>query len=159
MLVSLQAFVAFCLISSSIYLINDSIDKDKDKNHPTKKLRIIASGLVSIKSAIRLSLLLLSISFFIVFNLNKFFALILILYFFVQILYCFKLKHQPIIEIFCIASGFILRSIAGGVAAGIIISKWFLLSIGLLSLFLAVEKRKAEILNLQNSKGITREVL
>ena len=159
LLTSIKAFIAFCLISSSIYLINDSIDKDKDKKHPTKKFRAIASGLVSIKSAFILSLVYFSLSFIIGFSINIFFGFILILYFLVQILYCFKLKHIPIIEFFCIASGFILRSVAGGVAAIIFISSWFLLSVGMLSLFLAVEKRKAEIVNLQNSKLNTRKVL
>ena len=159
LLTSIKAFVVFCLISSSIYLINDCIDKDKDKEHPTKKFRAIASGLVSIKSAFILSLVYSSLSFIIGFSINIFFGFILVLYFLVQILYCFKLKHIPIIEFFCIASGFILRSVAGGVAANIFISSWFLLSVGMLSLFLAVEKRKAEILNLQNSKLNTRKVL
>lgn len=159
LLTSIKAFIAFCLISSSIYLINDSIDKDKDKEHPTKKFRAIASGLVSIKSAFMLSLVYFSLSFIIGFSINIFFGFILVLYFLVQILYCFKLKQIPIIEFFCIASGFILRSVAGGVAANIFISSWFLLSVGMLSLFLAVEKRKAEIVNLQNSKLNTRKVL
>ena len=159
LLTSIKAFIAFCLISSSIYLINDSIDKDKDKEHPTKKFRAIASGLVSIKSALKLSLVYFSLSLIIGFSINIFFGFILILYFLVQILYCFKLKQIPIIEFFCIASGFILRSVAGGVAANIFISSWFLLSVGMLSLFLAVEKRKAEIVNLQNSKLNTRKVL
>ena len=134
-------------------------DKNKDKEHPTKKFRAIASGLVSIKSAFLLSLVYLSLSLFIGFSINIFFGFILVLYFLVQILYCFKLKQIPIIEFFCIASGFILRSVAGGVAANIFISSWFLLSVGMLSLFLAVEKRKAEIVNLQNSKLNTRKVL
>mgnify|MGYP001209733245 FL=1 len=159
LLISIKAFIAFCLISSSIYLINDSIDKNKDKEHPTKKFRAIASGLVSIKSAFLLSLVYLSLSLFIGFSINIFFGFILVLYFLVQILYCFKLKQIPIIEFFCIASGFILRSVAGGVAANIFISSWFLLSVGMLSLFLAVEKRKAEIVNLRNSKLNTRKVL
>ena len=159
LLTSIKAFIAFCLISSSIYLINDSIDKNKDKEHPTKKFRAIASGLVSIKSAFLLSLVYLSLSLFIGFSINIFFGFILVLYFLVQILYCFKLKQIPIIEFFCIASGFILRSVAGGVAAKIFISSWFLLSVGMLSLFLAVEKRKAEIVNLRNSKLNTRKVL
>lgn len=159
LLTSIKAFIAFCLISSSIYLINDSIDKNKDKEHPTKKFRAIASGLVSIKSAFLLSLVYLSLSLFIGFSINIFFGFILVLYFLVQILYCFKLKQIPIIEFFCIASGFILRSVAGGVAANIFISSWFLLSVGMLSLFLAVEKRKAEIVNLRNSKLNTRKVL
>ena len=159
LLTSIKAFIAFCLISSSIYLINDSIDKNKDKEHPTKKFRAIASGLVSIKSAFLFSLVYLSLSLFVGFSINIFFGFILVLYFLVQILYCFKLKQIPIIEFFCIASGFILRSVAGGVAANIFISSWFLLSVGMLSLFLAVEKRKAEIVNLQNSKLNTRKVL
>ncbi len=159
LLTSIKAFIAFCLISSSIYLINDSIDKNKDKEHPTKKFRAIASGLVSIKSAFLLSLVYLSLSLFVGFSINIFFGFILVLYFLVQILYCFKLKQIPIIEFFCIASGFILRSVAGGIAANIFISSWFLLSVGMLSLFLAVEKRKAEIVNLQNSKLNTRKVL
>jgi len=156
---SIKAFISFCLLSSSIYLINDSIDKNQDRKHPTKKFRVIASGLVSIKSAIKLSFIFLIISLLIGFSLNNSFGLILFLYFFIQILYCFKLKHIPLIEFFCIASGFVLRSIAGGVAAGIFISSWFLLSVGMLSLFLAVEKRKAEILNLKKSEEITRNVL
>ena len=159
LLTSIKSFIAFCLISSSIYLINDSIDKDKDKEHPTKKFRAIASGLVSIKSAFILSLVYFSLSFIIGFSINILFGFILVLYFLVQILYCFKLKQIPIIEFFCIASGFILRSVAGGVAANIFISSWFLLSVGMLSLFLAVEKRKAEIVNLRNSKLNTRKVL
>ena len=159
LLTSIKSFIAFCLISSSIYLINDSIDKDKDKEHPTKKFRAIASGLVSIKSAFILSLVYFSLSFIIGFSINIFIGFILVLYFLVQILYCFKLKQIPIIEFFCIASGFILRSVAGGVAANIFISSWFLLSVGMLSLFLAVEKRKAEIVNLRNSKLNTRKVL
>lgn len=159
LLTSIKAFIAFCLISSSIYLINDSIDKDKDKEHPTKKFRAIASGLVSIKSAFIISLVYFSLSLIIGFSINIFFGFILILYFLVQILYCFKLKQIPIIEFFCIASGFILRSVAGGVASNIFISSWFLLSVGMLSLFIAVEKRKAEIVNLRNSKLNTRKVL
>ena len=83
----------------------------------------------------------------------------IVLYFFIQIIYCFKLKNIPLIEFFCVASGFVIRAIAGGVAAGIFISSWFLMSIGLISLLIAVEKRKAEILTLNKSDLITRDVL
>ena len=143
---SIKSFISFCLISSSIYLINDSVDKKNDQKHPTKKYRPIASGAISVKSAIRLSLILLLISLYIGFNLNNYFGTILIVYFFVQILYCFKLKYLPIIELFCVASGFVLRSIGGGVAAEIFISYWFLLSVGMLSLFIAIEKGKRRYL-------------
>ena len=83
--------------------------------------------------------------------------MIVLLYYIIQISYCFYLKNLPIIEFFCIAVGFIIRSIAGGVASTSIISYWFILSIALLSLYLAIEKRKAEIINTRNSKLITRK--
>ena len=156
---AIQSFIAFCLISSSIYLVNDSIDKKHDKKHPKKKFRIIASGKISIRTAITLSILLSSISFLISFNLNIYLGSIILLYYITQISYCFYLKNIPIIEFFCIAVGFIIRSIAGGVASSTIISYWFILSIGLLSLYLAIEKRKAEIINTRNSELVTRKVL
>lgn len=154
-----EGFLSFCLISSSIYLINDCVDKESDKSHPRKSLRPIASGLVPIKSAIIISILLLIMSLFIGINLNSDFLLILICYFIIQILYCFKLKRIPLIEFFCISSGFILRSTSGGVAAGIYISPWFFLSVGMLSLYLAIVKRKAELILIQSEYRKTREVL
>ena len=156
---SLKAFFAFCLVSSSIYLINDCIDKKSDLKHPIKKNRVIASSLVSVRSAFKLSIILLFLSLLIGFNINNLFASTLVVYYLIQILYCFYLKHVPLIEFFCLGSGFILRSIAGGVSSKIIISPWFLLSIGMLSLFLAVEKRKAELLNQRYEKTISRKVL
>ena len=74
-------------------------------------------------------------------------------------MYCFYLKDIPLIEFFSVASGFIIRSIAGGAASQTFISFWFLLSVGMLSLFIALEKRKAEIITIKNSKVITRKVL
>ena len=156
---AIKSFIAFCMVSSSIYLVNDSIDKKNDKKHPKKKNRIIASGKISIGDAITLSLALSIISFLISFYLNIYLGFIILLYYIIQISYCFYLKNIPIIEFFCIAIGFIIRSIAGGVASTTIISYWFILSIALLSLYLAIEKRKAEIINTRNSKLITRKVL
>tara|TARA_Y100001978_G_scaffold203433_1_gene229284 strand:+ start:2139 stop:3071 length:933 start_codon:yes stop_codon:yes gene_type:complete len=156
---SSQAFISFCFISSSIYLINDCIDKRIDKKHPEKKYRAIASGLVSTKAAVRLSLIFLILSLWIGFNLNIGVGFILIFYYSIQILYCFYLKNIPLLEFFCIASGFIMRSILGGVASNIEISPWFLLSVGMLSLFLAIEKRKAELVNGNKNNLIMRKVL
>jgi len=156
---SIKAFLSFCLISSSIYLINDCIDKNKDIKHPIKRYRPIASGLISKFSAIIFSLILLVISLTIGASLNNYIIALIILYFLIQLMYCLFLKEIPLIEFFCIASGFVIRSIAGGIATGAFISYWFLLSVGMLSLFLALEKRKAEILNMQITKIITRNVL
>lgn len=154
-----QSFTAFCLISSSIYLINDSIDLSSDRNHPIKKYRPIASGLVSIKIAILLSVILLVISLLISFNLNNSFTLIIIVYFLIQIAYCLILKKIPLLEFFCVSSGFIFRSTAGGMASDIRISSWFLLSVGMLSLFLAIKKRKAELVSCKKNNIKTRKVL
>ena len=98
-------------------------------------------------------------SLIISFQLNTSLFLIIILYIFIQIIYCLKLKKEPLLDIFCIAAGFLLRSISGGVASNLFISPWFILSIGLLALFLALEKRKAE-LRIYKVSGInTRKVL
>ena len=153
------ALICFCLISSSIYLLNDSLDVNQDRLHPIKKYRPIASGQISISFARFCSTLFLIISFLISLQISKLLLLVLILYTVIQISYCLKLKSKPIFDLLCISSGFLLRSIAGGVASNLNISPWFLLTVGLLSFFLAVEKRKAEILQFQESGKLTRKVL
>tara|TARA_Y100000589_G_scaffold153752_1_gene146445 strand:- start:3365 stop:4282 length:918 start_codon:yes stop_codon:yes gene_type:complete len=153
------ALICFCLISSSIYLLNDSLDVNQDRLHPIKKYRPIASGQISISYARFCSILFLLTSFLISLNISKLLFLILILYTVIQIAYCIKLKNKPIFDLLCISSGFLLRSIAGGVASILDISPWFLLTVGLLAFFLAVEKRKAEILQYQESGKLTRKVL
>ena len=152
-------FIVFCLLSSSIYLINDVLDIKSDKKHHKKKNRPIASGLTSKKEALSFSFFLLLISFLISFSVNLNIVLIITIYLIIQILYCIKLKKKPIVDIFCISAGFLLRAISGALSAKLEISPWFLLSVALLALFLAIEKRKAE-LRISINKGIvTREVL
>ena len=155
----LYAFITFCLVSSSIYLINDSIDIKSDSKHPRKKFRPIASGKISIVSALIIALLLFISSLLISWSISKSLCLVVLLYFFIQVFYCFYLKKKPILDIFSIASGFLLRAIAGIAACSLPNSPWFLLTVGLLALFLAIEKRKAE-LRLSIERGFfTREVL
>jgi len=156
---TLIALICFCLISSSIYLFNDSLDVNQDRLHPIKKYRPIASGQISINFARFCAILFLLISFIISLKISKLLFLVLVLYTFIQITYCLKLKSKPILDLLCISSGFLLRSIAGGVASIINISPWFLLTVGLLAFFLAVEKRKAEILQFKESGKLTRKVL
>lgn len=153
------AFIIFCMISSSVYLINDSIDIEVDKKHPEKKFRPIASGKVSISTARTLSISLVFLSVVLSSQISSLLTLIILLYFFFQIIYCLKLKNQPILDIFCIASGFLLRGIAGLVAAFLPISPWFLITIGLSALFLVIEKRKAELRLAIDRKLFTRKVL
>ncbi len=152
-------FIIFCMISSSVYLINDSIDIEVDKKHPEKKFRPIASGKVSISTARTLSISLVFLSVVLSSQISSLLTLIILLYFFFQIIYCLKLKNQPILDIFCIASGFLLRGIAGLVAAFLPISPWFLITIGLSALFLVIEKRKAELRLAIDTKLFTRKVL
>ena len=153
------AFIIFCMISSSVYLINDSIDIEVDKKHPEKKFRPIASGKVSISKARTLSISLVFLSVILSSQISSLLTLIILLYFFFQIIYCLKLKNQPILDIFCIASGFLLRGIAGLVAAFLPISPWFIITIGLSALFLVIEKRKAELRLAIDRKLFTRKVL
>ena len=156
---ALITFVGFCLLSSSVYLINDVLDIKSDKKHHKKKNRPIASGLTSKKEALSFSFFLLFLSYVISFNVNLKIVLVITIYLIIQIFYCIKLKKKPILDIFCISAGFLLRAIAGAVSAKLEISPWFLLSVALLALFLAIEKRKAE-LRISISKGtVTREVL
>ncbi len=156
---SFLTFICFCLISSSIYLINDCIDINSDRSHPFKKFRPIASGKLKIKSAIYFSILLSLLSLVLALNINLSLFLIIISYTIIQLFYCLKLKNLPILDLFCITFGFLLRAIAGGIATNLFISSWFILTVGLLSLFLAVEKRKAELRVCLEKGVITREVL
>ena len=153
------SFLVFCLVSSSIYLLNDTIDYFADKSHPKKRFRPIASDKLSRKNALFISFLLLFISLFTSYAINFLLMVVVFLYAFIQILYCLKFKRMPLLDIYCIAAGFLLRSISGGIAAGLFLSPWFILSVGLLALFLALEKRKAELRVYEITGILTRGVL
>ena len=156
---SIFALISFCFSSSFIYILNDIFDIENDRKHPTKKFRPIPSGKVSIKKAIILAITILFLSLFIAFQINFELGIIIVLYLLIQISYCLALKKVPLIDIFCISTGFLLRSVAGGVSTNLSISPWFLLTVGLLALFLALEKRKAELRNSIEAGFITRKVL
>lgn len=153
------AFVAFCAISSAIYLLNDCLDVEADRAHPSKRYRPIASGAVSIPQALTAAAALAIASLTLAAYLAPALAGVVLLYGLIQVAYCLKLKRQPLLDLFCIASGFLLRAIAGAVAAALPASPWFLLTVGLLALFLAIEKRKAELKVAQERGVITRRVL
>ena len=158
-LTTFYCFISFCLVSSSIYLFNDTVDVKYDRLHPSKSKRPIASGAISIKKAYFVALILLVIALLIAFSINTKLLLVIFSYVLIQILYCLRLKSEPILDISCISSGFLLRAIAGVSASKLDFSPWFLLSVGLLALFLAIEKRKAELLNSIELKIKTRKSL
>ena len=139
------AFVAFSLAASGVYLVNDVQDVEADRAHPTKRNRPIAAGVVPPQLALVVAALLfvgaLGLSFLATPNL----AIVTAVYIAVQISYCLWLKHQPVVDIAIVASGFLLRAIAGGAAANIELSQWFLLVAAFGSLFMVAGKRYAEI--------------
>jgi decaprenyl-phosphate phosphoribosyltransferase len=139
------AFVAFCLAASGIYLINDAKDVDADRAHPTKRYRPIAAGVVPVNLAYTLAVVLLAGSIAGSLLANWHLAVVMAIYITIQLGYCFGLKHQAVLDICIVSSGFLLRAVAGGAAANITLSKWFLLIMAFGSLFMAAGKRYAEL--------------
>ncbi|MGO9384820.1 MAG: decaprenyl-phosphate phosphoribosyltransferase [Mycobacterium sp.] len=139
------AFVVFCLAASSIYLINDARDVAADREHPTKRFRPIAAGVVPEWLAYSLAAVLGVASLAIAWLLTPNLAVVMAVYIGMQLGYCFGLKHQAVMDICIVSSGFLIRAIAGGVAANIPLSQWFLLMMAFGSLFMVAGKRYAEL--------------
>lgn len=141
---SLLAFIAFCLASSSIYLMNDISDIEFDRSHPVKKNRPIASEKLPVRTAWIAAVVLLIVALGIAALVEPWFFAILIGYVVLMIAYNKQFKFYALIDVGIIATGFLLRIIAGGVVTGIALSKWLILMTFLLSLFLALGKRRNE---------------
>ncbi|MBV8927652.1 MAG: decaprenyl-phosphate phosphoribosyltransferase [Mycobacteriaceae bacterium] len=141
----LVAFVVFSLGASAVYLINDAQDVEADREHPTKRFRPIAAGVLPEWLAYALAAGLIVASLAISWTVTPNLALVMAIYIGIQLAYCFGLKHQPVIDICIVSSGFLIRAIAGGVAANIPLSQWFLLVMAFGSLFMAAGKRYAEL--------------
>ena len=156
---SLLAFVLFCCASSGFYLINDIIDIESDRLHPVKCKRPIAAGEVSVPVAIAMAVVLLVGAPIAASWQSPSLSIVLIGYCILQAAYNLKLKKTPILDIIAIASGFVLRAYGGAVATNIVLSSWFVLCTAMLSLFLAIEKRKAELRLARAKRGTTRAVL
>lgn len=143
------AFVAFCLASSLIYIINDILDREGDKLHPEKKKRPIASGEISVSFAIGIAVLLGASSLLVAQLLPIQFLYIILIYIAIQFAYSFSLKHIVILDLFIIATGFMLRVFGGALAIQVTISHWIVITTLFLSLFLAASKRRAELVMIQ----------
>jgi len=139
------AFFIFCILTSSIYLINDIVDAQEDSKHPYKKKRPIASGELPIPIAAFVAMTGIAIVFFLSLSLPVFFRLLVLTYLALQVLYATKLKHVPILDVISIASGFLIRVYAGAIIVELHTNVWFLLAVVSASLFLAVGKRQSEI--------------
>jgi 4-hydroxybenzoate polyprenyltransferase len=153
------AFSLFCLVSSCVYILNDYVDIDEDKKHPTKKHRPMASGELNPLIALGFGVFVLFFSLFFSYLINPMFSIMLSTYFIINILYSFKLKEVVIIDVMIIAAGFVIRAISGGIVIDVSFTPWFLICTMLLSLFLAISKRRHELLLLNSNKGSYRKVL
>ena len=143
------AFVAFCLASSAVYLLNDVRDAPKDRLHPEKKNRPIASGQVAPSTAVVLAVVALVASLALSTLAEPALLWVIVTYLVLQLLDGFWLKNQPVLDLAVIASGFLLRALAGGAATDIAISDWFLLVAGFGSLFVVAGKRYSELVMLE----------
>ncbi len=148
-----NGFIAFCLFASATYIFNDILDVKKDRLHPFKRLRPIASGNISIPEAVVILIVILFIALLIALNTSLLFTVIGISYIVLQILYSTIFKSITIFDILFIATGYILRILAGEAISNFHTSIWLLLTAVSLSLFLAVGKRRSELTLLQNVKG------
>ncbi|PRR80230.1 Decaprenyl-phosphate phosphoribosyltransferase [Clostridium liquoris] len=158
LIINIKTFILFCLTSSTIYILNDLVDVEKDKLHPEKRNRPLPSGRISKKTAITLDILIFVIVVLLSIKDTKLFF-ILLTYLVLNVLYSFKLKNVVIIDVMIITFGFVLRVEAGSVSTNIPISPWLILCTILLSLFLALNKRKSELITLKNKSGSHRKIL
>ena len=141
-----QGFICFSLVASSIYIINDYRDIEDDKKHPVKKSRPLASGTVSKPVGILIAVLFLTAGFTGAWLIRDKFMFILGIYFLLNLAYSFGLKTVPILDIIIIAIGFVLRVKAGAVIAKVGLSEWLTIMVFLLALFMAIAKRRDDVL-------------
>ena len=146
------SFIAFCLAASGIYCFNDIHDAEADRQHPVKRLRPVASGAVSKRTAYITMGIVWIVAFTLVIwgrfcydSIQRGLVGTLLLYIAMNIAYCVKLKQIALLDVFIIAMGFVLRIVVGGLATGIILSHWIVLTTFLLALFLAVAKRRDDV--------------
>jgi len=158
-LITIWAIIIFSLITSSLYLINDIVDLPRDRLHPIKKNRPIASGKLPIPAALFIAILGIFLSLSLSLSLGFFFFISILSYLIIQISYNFWLKNIIVFDVLIIASGFILRVYAGAFAINVHMNVWFLLCVVSLALFLAVGKRRAELAFLQETAPQHRQTL
>jgi len=155
----LYAFLCFCMISSTVYIFNDIRDVEKDRQHPRKRMRPIAAGIIDRREAQILMIIMLPVSVILSFMLDYSFGVIVMTYLLNNVVYTLHVKNIVILDVMSIALGFILRVSGGAVVIGVTISPWLLLCTFLLSLFLGFSKRRNELLILQADAHSHRSIL
>ena len=156
---SLAAFGTFCVVSSGTYFVNDAVDAAADREHPTKRDRPVAAGVVSVRWAVAVGTILMAAGIGAGAALEWRLAMVLAIYVAVQFSYTLYLKHEPIFDLAAVAAGFVLRGIAGAVAVPVRISEWFLIVATFGSLLMVTGKRVAEHAELGDERGNHRATL
>jgi 4-hydroxybenzoate polyprenyltransferase len=156
---SLLAFVAFCLLSSGTYVFNDWMDREEDRRHPQKALRPIAAHEIRARTVLLLIIICWAAGLDLGVHLGWKFAVLGGVYLVIQLAYTFVLKHQVILDVLAIAAGFVLRVLAGAVAIDVPVSGWLFLCALLLALFLGLAKRRQELVSLKEAAPEHRPAL
>jgi decaprenyl-phosphate phosphoribosyltransferase len=153
-----MAVVCFCAAASAVYLFNDVQDVEADRAHPLKQARPIAAGWLSARAALVCAGVLATWSLSLGFLVHRDLGIVLGAYLFLQVAYAISLKHEPVLDIAIVASGFLLRAVAGGLATDLPLSQWFLLVASFGSLFMVAGKRYSELKTI-GSEALTRKSL
>lgn len=152
------AFFAFCFVASSIYIVNDLQDLEADRQHPEKLKRPLAAGVVKPQAAKVIFVILLIVGLWLSYQTRSLaFSFVLLSYFVLNISYSLGLKRLSIVEILIVSSGFVLRAVGGGIVANVEVSQWMLMMIFLLAIFLALAKRRDDLLVSKNSDRLIRK--
>ncbi len=154
-----EAFAIFCALAGVVYLVNDIVDRETDQRHPTKSRRPIAAGDLPVPWAIVAAFVIGAGALVAAFSLGRWFGVVAATYVILQFLYSFKLKHIVIMDALTLAIGFVLRAVAGTVVLDVMISHWLLVCTILLALFMALAKRRHEIVLLADGATSHRPIL
>lgn len=152
-------FIGFSLITGFVYIVNDIFDIEWDRVHPKKRNRPIASGQIAISQGLVIAVVLLFIGLSIIYQCSIdafFFALFYVI---LNFFYSFKLKHIPIIDFVIVSLGFVIRVLIGGVVTGIELTEWIIIMVLLLSIFIAVSKRRDDVYQYENNNRLNRKVV
>lgn len=156
---SVVAFFLFSFVSGCVYILNDFVDREADRQHPKKRYRPMASGALNPYVALVFGAILLVCSLALATYLEPRFGLVLFVYFVMNVAYSFRLKHVVIVDVMIIALGFVFRALGGGLVIEVPVTPWFFICTLLLALFLAISKRRHELILLENNMGSHRKVL
>jgi 4-hydroxybenzoate polyprenyltransferase len=157
--IAMVAFVVFCALSGAVYLFNDVADREADQRHPLKRERPIASGQLAVTTAVAAGVGLGAIGAVMAFSIGTTFGIVAVTYLASLVLYSLALKHVVIVDVLMIAGGFVLRAVGGAVAVDVPIGHWLLVCTTLLALFLALSKRRHELVLLADGATDHRRIL